>query len=89
MTNENVIRETVCNIITTNIEDITLTSADSKVDLSDLGMDSIRFVRMIVALEESFNVEIPAEYLIVSEMNTIEKIVNILFEVLRLNTQDN
>ena len=49
------------------------------VDLQDdLGMDSITFVQIIVALEEEFECEIPDSKLLITEMNTIQKIVEVL-----------
>ena len=43
-----------------------------------MGLDSIAFIRMVVALEETFNVEIPDEKLLITEMNTISKIEKII-----------
>ena len=44
-------------------------------DLADLGMDSILFIRMIVALEEEFECEIPDNKLVISEMNTLDEAI--------------
>ena len=51
------------------------------VNLQDLGMDSITFIQIIVCLEEEFGCEIPDSKLIVSEMDTIQKIVCVLQDV--------
>lgn len=37
-------------------------------------MDSLKFIHFVVALEEEFNVEIPDEKLLFTEMNTMRKI---------------
>lgn len=47
-------------------------------DLSELGVDSLLFIKIIVAIEEEFKCEIPDEKLLVSEMNTVNKIIRIL-----------
>lgn len=46
--------------------------------LPELGMDSIRFIQMIVALEEEFECEIPDEKLLITEMDTVQKILDVL-----------
>lgn len=47
-------------------------------NLEELGMDSIAYIRIIVALEEEFKCEIPEEKLLISEMNTVSKIYEII-----------
>ena len=47
-------------------------------DLSDLGMDSITFIKIIVAAEKEFECEIPDSKLLIGEMNTANKIVRVL-----------
>lgn len=47
-------------------------------DLSELGMDSITFIRIIVALEELFEIEIPDEKLLITEIGTIRKMVEVV-----------
>ena len=51
-------------------------------DLSAIGLDSITFIRVIVALEEAFDVEIPDEYLLLTEMNTVSKMKDVLSALL-------
>lgn len=46
--------------------------------LPELGMDSIRFIQMIVALEKEFECEIPDEKLLITEMDTVQKILDVL-----------
>lgn len=43
-------------------------------DLTQFGMDSISFIKMIVSLEEVFECQIPDEKLLLTEMNTIIKL---------------
>lgn len=70
--------EKIVEIITSVIEDIELTIEDKDEDLMQLGLDSIGFIQIVVALEEQFACEIPDEKLLFSEMNTVHKIFNVL-----------
>ena len=47
-------------------------------DLTQFGMDSISFIKMIVSLEEVFECQIPDEKLLLTEMNTTNKIIDVL-----------
>ena len=49
--------------------------------LSELGMDSITFIQIIVKLEETFDCEIPDSKLLISEMNTVHKMFDVLQEL--------
>lgn len=51
------------------------------VSLQDYGMDSIVFIQIILGLEDHFDCEIPDSKLLISEMDTLRKIVNILQEL--------
>lgn len=52
-------------------------------NLSDIGMDSITFIQMVVNLEEVFECEIPDSKLLMSEMDTIRKIAEVLLDLYR------
>ena len=41
-------------------------------------MDSITFIQVVVALEEAFECEIPDEKLLITEMDTVQKMVDVL-----------
>jgi acyl carrier protein len=58
--------------------EVTLEQCDD--DLLELGLDSIKFIQIIVSLEEAFKCEIPDEKLLLTEMNSVNK----MLEVLRL-----
>ena len=49
--------------------------------LPDLGMDSISFIQIVVGLEETFECEIPDSKLLVSEMDTVRKMFDVLQEL--------
>ena len=44
-------------------------------------MDSMTFIKIIVDLEEEFDCEIPDSKLLFSEMNTVNKIMQVLTEI--------
>lgn len=52
-------------------------------NLSDMGMDSITFIQMVVNLEEVFECEIPDSKLLMSEMDTIRKVAQVLLDLYR------
>lgn len=79
------IKDTVLEIINRCIDGDIITLKQMNADLSELGMDSISFVHIVVALEEEFNCEIPDEKLIISEMNTVKKIIAVLQLIIKKN----
>ena len=70
--------EKVLHILNENIESAEITLKNLEDDLSSIGVDSIGFVNIIVSLEEEFDCEIPDSKLLISEMNTAQKIIDIL-----------
>lgn len=54
-------------------------------DLEARGLDSFSFVKMLVAIEQIFNVEIPNEFLIYEKWGTINKIVDSLYGIIKSN----
>ena len=77
-----VIADKVLRIVNTNIENGLISSNQFEEDLSALGMDSITFIRVIVALEEEFDIEIPDDKLLLTEMNTVSKMADVISAVL-------
>ncbi|MNH34086.1 acyl carrier protein [compost metagenome] len=55
--------------------------ADRYQDLTEIGLDSISFIRFIVNLEVQLGVEIPEEYILLTQMNTLNKVMEILSAV--------
>lgn len=49
--------------------------------LPNLGMDSISFIQIVVGLEETFDCEIPDSKLLISEMDTVQKMLDVLQEL--------
>lgn len=49
--------------------------------LTEQGMDSLMFVRMVVEVEEYFCIEIPDELLLRSELDTIQRFAEIVQEL--------
>ena len=76
------IKEKIVEIINNNIKGIKLQSDQAIEDLSLTGMDSIKFISIIITLEEEFDIEIPDEYLVLTEMNTISKMADVISTVL-------
>ena len=64
-----------------NSEKMEISKEQIEENLVDLGMDSITFIHIIVDLEEEFDCEIPDSKLLITEMNTIQKIFNVLQDI--------
>lgn len=73
----------ILEIINFQIEDVTIQMNQIDEDLASLGVDSIKFIQLVVALEETFEIEFPDEYLIPIEMGTVNKISNIVLTILK------
>lgn len=71
-------KEAILDIINTVIENAKITLRQADVDLTQFGMDSIAFIRMIVTLEGLFNFVVPEKYMLFKEMNTVNKIHKVL-----------
>ena len=70
------------DIINSNVKKINITETDIDVDLTTIGLDSIAFIKLIVALEENFNCEIPDSMLLVTKLNTLRKIFSCLQSII-------
>lgn len=86
--------EKVLEIINANIQNdfsneedsigdtVVITEDMLELDIFEMGMDSIGFIRTIVSLEEEFSCEIPDEKILFTEMNTVSKILDVLSQVI-------
>lgn len=81
--------EKVLLVVNANIGDANLTQEDLETNFRELGMDSIAFIQMVVDLEEAFECEIPDSKLLLSELDTVEKIVDLLYELYEEHTMMN
>lgn len=68
------------DIIKANINNENFSDIGNNDNLLSFGMDSITFIKIIISLEDFFNCEIPDSKLIISEMDTINKIYNVIKE---------
>lgn len=64
----------ILKIINECIENKTILNTQIDEDLSQLGIDSIEFIQMIVLFEEKFCCEFPDTKLVFSKLNTIKKL---------------
>lgn len=78
----NNIQNVVLEIINKNIEEVKIVPEQVDDDLTQFGIDSITFIRIIVSLEEFFEIEYPDEYLLFAHSNTLNKIANIVSNTL-------
>ncbi|MGM1049383.1 MAG: phosphopantetheine-binding protein [Bacillota bacterium] len=52
------------------------------IDLVPLGLDSINFIRLVILLEEKFEIELPDELIVLDQFSTVSKIATILNQIL-------
>ena len=64
--------------VVNSTEKFKITAKQLEEILPDLGMDSIAFIQIIVTLEERFECEIPDEKLLITEMDTVQKMIDVL-----------
>lgn len=70
--------EKVLDILNNTIKEDSFTNEQLNDDLTKYGMNSITFIRAIVALEDEFGIEFPDDYLVFERLNTINKIIEAL-----------
>lgn len=68
----------IVEILNENIENLNITTENLDDNLFELGMESVVFIQIIVSLEEVFDCEIPDSKLLISEMDSLRKILNVL-----------
>lgn len=76
----------ILNIINRVLETSEITERDINEDLSVLGISSIMFISIVVAIEEKYNIEIPDEYLLTTGIGTVNKILDIVTSVMKEKT---
>lgn len=64
--------------IVNSVQDMEATVDQCDDDLLELGLDSIKFIQIILSLEEAFECEIPDEKLLLTEMNSISKMLEVI-----------
>ena len=73
--------EKVIEILNANIENAEVTEDKLDEELSELGMNSITFIKIIVAVEEEFECEVPDSKLLVGEKCTVNKVFHVLKDI--------
>ena len=68
----------ILDIINAILETAEITEEDANNDLSALGVSSIMYISIVIAIEEKYNIEIPDEFLLNTEFGTVNKIFNIV-----------
>lgn len=64
--------------IVNSVQDMEVTVDQCDDDLLELGLDSIKFIQIIVSLEEAFECDIPDEKLLLTEINSVNKMLEVL-----------
>ena len=75
----------IINIINSTLDKCEITHNDINEDLLSLGVNSIMFISIVIALEEKYSIEIPDEYLLTTKIGTVNKIFDIVTSVINEN----
>lgn len=78
MSNAERVQQKILDVINSNIENANLQINQADEDLVAMGMDSIKFISIVVALEEAFEIEYPDDFLLITQSNTLNKLVSIV-----------
>lgn len=73
--------EKVRKIIYSIIQDDPVGQDEDSCSLLDRGMDSLHFIQTIISIEEEFECEIPDAKLVLSELDSVDKIIKMLKEL--------
>jgi acyl carrier protein len=73
---EKKIREFISELI--KLERNAVDSIDLDADLIEFGLDSLNSIELIVRLEDEFDIEIDDNDLIIDNINTLNKLINIV-----------
>lgn len=76
-----VTKEEILDIINNAIDGDAIDPEQLDDDLAELGMDSIKFIQIIVEIEDAFECEIPDSKLLLTELNTVQRIFDVLQEL--------
>ena len=76
------IRNKILKIINSNIEDVKIQPEQADEELFLIILDSIKFIQIMVALEDAFEIEIPDEKLLITEMGTLNKMAEVISAIL-------
>ena len=68
----------IAGIIESYVNDLELDENLYETNLAELGINSIAFIQTIVEMEDRFQIEIPDEYLLISERDTVYKMASIV-----------
>lgn len=66
-------KESLSKIINNILKDQIITPQRFDDDFENYGVDSISFIKIIVSVEDAYNIEIPDSKLIYSELNSVNK----------------
>ena len=73
-----VTQEDIMSLVNSVLEVNSIQINDFEEDITVLGVSSIAFIQIVVAVEDKYSIEIPDEYLIMINMNTINKMTEVI-----------
>lgn len=83
-----IVMEQICKLINENLElDVDAADIGADDNLMSMGMDSISFIKLIVAIEREFDIEVDDEYLLIDRLDTKSKLNELLERVVDNDTK--
>lgn len=76
------ITDKIIEIINSSVKKIEIRPDQTNEDLTKIGVDSIEFIKIIVDIEETFDIEIPDDFIVMPMINTVSKISDIVVKSL-------
>jgi len=74
--------EIVRKILSNFIEDFYEKKIENNANLMNYGLDSLGFIKTIIEIEDKFDIIIPDEYITLFSLNTVEKIISVINEII-------
>ena len=68
----------ILDIINSVLKISEITEEDINKELADLGVTSIMYISIVIAIEEKYSIVIPDEYLLTTEIGTVKKIHDVV-----------
>ncbi|MNO17093.1 acyl carrier protein [compost metagenome] len=79
----NEIVEKIKNIIIEHSESgLTAKDINEETNIAEIGLDSIAFIKVIVQIEEQFNISVDDDYLTMNSVPTVKSFVDIVLQEL-------
>lgn len=78
---KNINKNDLVDLINLTLGNVIINEEQLDDNLETLGLDSLKFISLIIILEEELGIVFPDSKLVFSELNTVNKIYNVLISL--------